>query len=55
MTKDEALDLLGLASTSSFEQAMKAKNKRLERYKDDAEKSMQVTQLCGIGQGLPDS
>jgi hypothetical protein len=42
MTKDEALDLLGLASTSSFEQAMKAKNKRLERWRDDAEMCNQI-------------
>lgn len=42
MSTDEARELLGLAPTSSFDQAMKARNKRLERYKDDAEMSMQV-------------
>jgi hypothetical protein len=42
MNTDEARELLGLASTSSFDQAMKARDKRMERYKDDPEKSMQV-------------
>jgi hypothetical protein len=42
MSTDEARQLLGLASTSSFDQAMKARDKRMERYKDDPEKSMQV-------------
>ena len=42
MNTDEARELLGLAPTSSFDQAMKARDKRMERYKDDPEKSMQV-------------
>ena len=42
MNADEARQLLGLAPTSSFDQAMKARDKRMERYKDDPEKSMQV-------------
>ena len=42
MSCDEAREMLGLAPTSSFDQAMKARNKKLERFKDDAERSMQV-------------
>jgi Protein CHAPERONE-LIKE PROTEIN OF POR1-like len=42
MSTDEARELLGLAPTSNFDQAMKARDKRLERYRDDPEKSMQV-------------
>ena len=53
MNADEARQLLGLAPTSSFDQAMKARDKRMERYKDDPEKSMQVcpSQLCSTQQG----
>ena len=56
MNADEARQLLGLAPTSSFDQAMKARDKRMERYKDDPEKSMQVCirrSFAARNQGMP--